>query len=210
MSKTLAILGAGDLGKQIAHLALSDNHYQKVVFFDDFTSEKEFLNYPVLGKSTNVIMSYNQSLFDELIIGIGYNHLSLKDNLYQSFKDKIPFGKVIHSSAWIDPSAHIGDGVVIYPRVVIDQNVEVKSNSLINLSVTIAHDSVINYSSFLAPSVAISGNVSVGKCCFIGTNTTIRDGISIESFSIVGSGSLVVNNINESGTYFGHPVKKIK
>lgn len=209
MSKTLAIMGVGDLGKQIAHLALSDNHYQKIVFFDDFTTRTEYLNFSVLGKSTDILEKYNQSQFDELIIAIGYNHLSVKDNLYHSFKDKIPFGKVIHSSAWIDPSAQIGDGVVIYPRVVIDQNVEVKSNSLINLSVTIAHDSIIHHSSFLAPSVAISGNVRVGKCCFIGTNTTIRDGITIESFSLVGSGSLVVKNIIESGTYFGCPVKKI-
>ena len=40
-NKTLAIIGSGDLGQQMAHYAISDNHYEKVVFFDDFTSEKE-------------------------------------------------------------------------------------------------------------------------------------------------------------------------
>ena len=35
--KTLAIIGSGDLGQQIAHYAISDGHYEKVVFFDDFS-----------------------------------------------------------------------------------------------------------------------------------------------------------------------------
>ena len=30
--KTLGIIGAGDLGKQIAYYAINDNHYDEVVF----------------------------------------------------------------------------------------------------------------------------------------------------------------------------------
>ena len=210
MSKTLAILGAGDLGKQIAHLALSDNRYQKIVFFDDYTTQTEYLNFPVLGKSTDILENYNQLKFDELIIAIGYKHLPAKDAIYQSLKEDVPFGKVIHSTAWIDPSARIEEGVVIYPRVVIDQNVIIEKNSLINLAVTVAHDSIVGKAVFLAPSVVISGNVRVGKCSFIGTNTTVRDGIHIVGHSVIGAGTLVVKNITESGTYFGHPAKKIK
>ena len=36
MSKVLAILGAGELGKQVANFALQDGHYDKVVFYDVF------------------------------------------------------------------------------------------------------------------------------------------------------------------------------
>ena len=39
MKKTLAIIGSGHLGQQIAHYAISDNHYCKVVFFDDFSTK---------------------------------------------------------------------------------------------------------------------------------------------------------------------------
>ena len=39
MKKTLAIIGSGHLGQQIAHYALSDNHYEKVLFFDDFSND---------------------------------------------------------------------------------------------------------------------------------------------------------------------------
>ena len=33
MNKTLGILGAGELGKQLANFALNDKHYEHVVFF---------------------------------------------------------------------------------------------------------------------------------------------------------------------------------
>ena len=45
MSKVLAILGSGHLGQQIAHFAISDNHFEKVVFFDDFNEEKYIVRF---------------------------------------------------------------------------------------------------------------------------------------------------------------------
>src|SRR5688572_18723118 len=103
--KTLAIIGAGDLGQQIAHYALSDGHYEKVVFFDDFTSEKIINNCEILGKTDSLLVTYKKHQFDELIIGVGYKHLKKRKELYERFKGEIPFGRVIHSSNWIDATA---------------------------------------------------------------------------------------------------------
>ena len=44
MNKILAILGAGELGRQIANFALNDNHYNKVIFYDDVMYIKDDLN----------------------------------------------------------------------------------------------------------------------------------------------------------------------
>ena len=41
MGKRLAILGAGHLGQQIAHYAISDKQYSQVVFFDDLKGNVE-------------------------------------------------------------------------------------------------------------------------------------------------------------------------
>ena len=45
--KTLAIIGSGDLGQQIAHYALSDKQYDKVIFFDDFRNKNQLTTIPV-------------------------------------------------------------------------------------------------------------------------------------------------------------------
>lgn len=209
MNKTLAIIGAGELGQQIAHFALSDNHYQKVVFFDDFCTSNKVSDISVLGTTKEILQQYEEGGFDEIIIGIGYKHLSVKKEIFEQFSGIIPFGKIIHSTAWIDPTAQIHSGCVVYPKCCIDKNVVIDSNTVLNLGVTIAHDSKIGKHNFLAPRVTISGFVQIEECCFLGTNTTLVDTIHIKSFVQTGAGTVITKNIVESGLYVGIPAKKI-
>lgn len=203
MSKVLAILGAGELGKQIANFALNDNHYSKVCFYDDFiTSEK------IKGNTDDLITDFDNKLFDELIIGIGYNHLKAREEKYIFLKNKIKFGKIIHSTSWVDESAIIEDGCVLYPRCIIDKNVIIKHSTILNLNCTIAHDTIIGFNCFLAPSVSVAGFVSIDNECFIGINVTIKDNIYIVSETIIGAGTVIVKNITKKGIYIGNPHKE--
>lgn len=202
MSKRLAILGAGELGKQIANFALNDNHYTEVYFYDDFFSNDE-----IVGNSDKMVEDYSKNLFDELIIGIGYNHLVAREEKFKAFKNSIPFGKIVHSSCWTDPSAVIEEGCVLYPRSVVDKNVKISYNTIINLNCTIAHDTTIGSSCFLAPAVAIAGFCTIKAACFIGINTTIKDNLIIDDNVVIGAGSLVIRSILKKGTYFGNPIK---
>ncbi len=118
--KRLAILGSGDLGRQVAHYAIADNHYDEVVFLDDFTTESKIGGIKVIGKSSDAIKLYQDGLFDELIIAIGYHHLQKKREIFESLSGRIPFGKIVHSTTFVDPTAEIGEGCVIYPNCSID------------------------------------------------------------------------------------------
>ncbi|CCG52676.1 Protein of unknown function NeuD [Flavobacterium indicum GPTSA100-9 = DSM 17447] len=210
MNKILAVLGAGELGNQIAHLAVSDSHFDSVVFFDDFAELNSDTQFPIIGKSNAIFEAYTNKLFDALIIAIGYNHLEKKKEYFFKFKDQIPFATIIHSTCWIDATAIIEPGTVIYPNCVIDKGVQIKSNTLLNLSVTVAHDSIIQEHSFLAPRVAISGFVTIGECCFIGTNATIVDSIKISNSIKIGAGSVVIHSLENKAFYAGNPVRKIR
>ena len=180
MSKTLAILGSGHLGQQIAHYALSDGHYRKIVFFDDFSVEKEVNGYSIIGNSDAVEKEFSEQSFDELIIGIGYKHLEVRKSLFERFKDKIPFGKVVHSSSWLDETATVADGCVIYPRCSIDANVVIEQNTILNIACTIAHDTVVGKHCFLSPRVALAGFIKVDEMCILGINSIVIDNIKIK------------------------------
>lgn len=208
--KTLAIIGAGDLGQQIAHYALSDNHYEKVVFFDDFTTQIKINDCEVLGKTNDIEAAFENKLFDELIIGIGYKHLQIRKELYEKFAIKIPFGKVIHSSSWIDSTAVIAEGCVIYPSCVIDAKAMIKENTILNISCSIAHDTIIGSHSFLSPRVAVAGFVTIEEQCVLGINCTIIDNINIEKNTQIGGGTIVIHSIEKSGLYVGNPAKFIR
>jgi sugar O-acyltransferase (sialic acid O-acetyltransferase NeuD family) len=210
MSKTLAILGSGHLGQQIAYYAISDRHYDNVVFFDDYTLDKQRDGFAILGNTSNVEQEFNNKSFDEIIIALGYKHLSIKKELFERFQDKIPFGKIIHSSSWIDDSAIIEQGCVIYPTCAIDANSTIKANTVLNIGCTVAHDTIIEKHCFLSPRVALAGFVKIEELCIVGINATIIDNITIASKTQIGGGAVVIKNIIDFGLYVGNPVRFIR
>jgi sugar O-acyltransferase (sialic acid O-acetyltransferase NeuD family) len=210
MNKTLAILGSGHLGQQIAHYALSDGHYQKIVFFDDFSSEKVVNGYSIIGTTDAVEQEFLNQSFDELIIGIGYKHLEVRKSLFERFKDKIPFGKVVHSSSWLDETATVADGCVIYPRCSIDANVIIQENTILNIACTVAHDTIVGKHCFLSPRVALAGFIKVEDRCILGINSTVIDNIKIKSQTQIGGGTVVISSIDKKGLYVGNPHRFIR
>lgn len=208
--KTLAIIGSGDLGQQIAHYALSDKHYDKVVYFDDFTTQNEVNGCSVLGKTSEIVDAFENKQFDELLIGIGYKHLQVRKSLFEKFSSIIPFGKIIHSSSWVDATAVVEEGCIIYPGCIIDAKATIKANTILNLDCTVAHDTVIGSHSFLSPRVAIAGFVYVGECCVFGINATIIDNVNIVANTQLGGATVVINSIEKSGLYVGNPAKFVR
>jgi len=210
MKKVLGIIGAGHLGQQIAHFALTDRHYGKIVFFDDFESSDTINGYEIIGKTDQILNAYDKDLFDEILIGIGYNHMMIRKEFFERFENKVPFGKIIHSSSWIDPTANIETGVVIYPGCSVDSNVLIKQNNLINIGCTIAHDTVIHPHCFISPRVALAGFVSIGEQSILGINSTVIDNIKIVQKTQIGGGTVVIKSIEKSGLYVGNPARFIR
>lgn len=208
--KKLAILGSGDLGQQIANFAISDGHYGDVIFFDDFTKEKQVNGHEVLGKSNDIENHFEKATFNELIIGIGYKHLDKRAEFYDFFSKLVPFGKIVHSSCWVDDSAKIRPGTVIYPNCCIDAFALVKENSVVNISSTIAHDTSIGRNCFLSPGVVIAGFVNIDSNCIIGINSTVIDNIKISSGIQLGGATVVTKDLTKKGLYVGSPARFIR
>ncbi len=210
MKKKLGIIGAGHLGQQIAHFAITDEHYDGVVFFDDFTSEKRIKGHRILGTTNIIENSYSKGDFNELVIGIGYKHLNKREELYNLYSNKIPFGKIVHSSCWVDPTAKILPGTIIYPKGCIDAHTVIDENTIINVSSSIAHDSYIGKHCFLSPNVAIAGFVKVGNKSIVGINSTIIDNIELLEEIQLGGGTVVIKSLTKKGLYVGNPARFVR
>ena len=208
--KRLAIIGSSDLAKQITHLAISDNHYHIVGCFDDFQIKGNYKNnLQILGNIDSIEDCFNQEVFDHLIIGIGYKHMDFRNELFTRFENTIPFGTIIHSSAFIDKSALIGKGTVIYPGCTIDMGAEIGGNSILYNGCNIAHNSIIQNHSILSPGVNIAGFCIIGENANLGIGSIISDNLTITKNVRTGAGTVVVKSITESGLYIGIPAKKV-
>jgi sugar O-acyltransferase (sialic acid O-acetyltransferase NeuD family) len=209
--KRLAIIGSGDLGKQIAHLAQETKTYEVAGFFDDFkpagTDERGAL---VLGNIDDVLKIYERRIFDFLFVAVGYQHRTFRKACFERFSPQIPFGKIIHPSCNVDSSASIGDGTVLYSGCTLDQHVQVGSNCILYNGCIVAHDSIIQGHSILSPGVKIAGFCRVGENNHLGIGTVISDNITLIDDVRTGAGSVIVKPIQVSGLYVGIPAKLIQ
>jgi sugar O-acyltransferase (sialic acid O-acetyltransferase NeuD family) len=210
MNRILAIIGAGDLGQQIAHYAINDHHYDEVVFFDDFTTRTEIAGYKVLGKTSDVEAIYAMKGFTELLIGIGYKHLEIRKALFHQFESNIPFGTLVHSTCWVDATAIVKAGCVLYPNCSVDASATIESNSILNINCSISHHSQVGAHCFLSPRVAVAGFVAIEEQVIVGINATIIDNIKICKRTQIGGGTVVIKDIINSGLYVGNPAKFIR
>jgi len=129
--------------------------------------------------------------------------------------DRLPKGtkffSFVHPTAQImDDNIIIGEGSFIGANCIVTTNVNIGKHTLLNRGVHIGHDSDVGDFFSAMPNVVISGNVKIGDCVYFGTNSSVREKITICDDVTIGLNGGVVKNINESGTYVGVPVSKIK
>jgi sugar O-acyltransferase (sialic acid O-acetyltransferase NeuD family) len=206
----LAIIGAGELGKLIAYHAVQDGGHTAIGFYDDFKKGVGPDGLPVLGAVAQILPDYKAGKFDALMIGIGYNHMKIREGYLKEFKGKIPFLNLIHSSSYIDPSVIQGEGIFVLPGVTIDAGVVLHDNILINAGAIVAHHTSIGDNTFIAPGATIAGLVQIGKNCFIGIGSTILDCLNIASCSTIGAGAVVTKDTKSHSVSIGVPAKIIR
>lgn len=209
--RRLAIIGAGDLGVQLAHLAGATGEYALAGFFDDVRTPGDAIaGGQVLGDIDAAARLYEQGGFDCLVVAIGYRHMRVRQAIYQRFAGAIPFATLVHPSAIIDPSCVIGEGAAIYAGCVLDMDARIGANTLLNAGCVIAHHSEVAAGCFLAPAVSIAGFVDVEPGCILGIGTVVIDNVRIASGTRTGAGAVVTRTIERPGLYLGIPARFAK
>lgn len=115
-----------------------------------------------------------------------YNEAKLKGYKMFSFT---------HPTAFVAPSAEIGENVIIFPHAVIEPRAKIGNGVFVRSSAYISHETEVGAFSYLAPRCAFSGKIKTGEHCFFGTNSTVRDSVQIGNDVIVGAGAVVLKNL---------------
>jgi len=97
---------------------------------------------------------------------------------YCTAKDWKP-ATIIHPSAFISPTASVGDGVFIAAHAAVSSDARIDDFCLVHFNASIGHDARIGSFSSILPGARISGNASVGKRSMIGSNAFVASGVKI-------------------------------
>lgn len=194
------LFGASGHGKVIKEI-LNANGVKVEAFVDDNPNVNECGGRRVLHDATGL---------SPMIVSIGVNKIRkmiverlLTDN------PAIVFGKAVHPSAVVSPTAKIGEGTVIMAGAVVNADAVIGKHCIINTGATVDHDCVIENFCHIAPGAHISGATHVGEKTWIGVGSSVIQCLSIGRNCMVGAGSVVVKDIPDNVTAYGCPAKVV-
>jgi sugar O-acyltransferase (sialic acid O-acetyltransferase NeuD family) len=147
----------------------------------------------------------------DLYVGLGYRHLAAKEAILANLARlgrRIP--ALVHPTAYVDPTARIGPGVVVFPRCTIGTAVILSAGVLLHYAVTLSHDDRIGVATCLGPSVTLSGCVEVGARSFVGTGTVVTNGLTIGDDVIIGIGTCVTRAVAAGVSVIGNPMRVLR
>lgn len=210
--KELYIIGAGGFGRETAWLVERINEKQQAWEIRGFIDDNETLwgtvcsSYPVLGGLTYLLES-DHEVWCVCAVGNAVVRKKIIERLMGA--SNIRFATLTDPKADISGRVSIGEGSIICAGNIITVDVCIGRHNIINLDCTIGHDAILDDFVTLYPSVNVSGQVKIGECTEIGTGVNIIQGKVIGGKAVVGAGTVVIRNIEESGTYVGIPAKKL-
>jgi sugar O-acyltransferase (sialic acid O-acetyltransferase NeuD family) len=202
--KKLIVVGAGGHAGSVADAARSAGF--TIVGFFDGSADRTAGERETLDSLDGVDLEATG-----LALGIGANFS--REDAYAAIKNSYPgvrFPVIVHSSAWVSPSANLAEGAVVMSMASIGPACSVGLGSLVNTGSSLDHDSRMGSFASLGPGSRTGGNVTIGERTVIGLNAGILQGISVGSDTVIGAHSLVNEAMPESVVAYGTPATVVR
>ena len=199
--RRLVIYGAGGHGCSLAALVRHCYDYDIVGFLDDGLSPGAVVDgLPVLGGGEK-LAELAQSGIRQAVNGVGgVGDLPARLSVYDRL-EKAGFycPTVVHSTAFLEDSAVLADGVQVYPFAYVGIRVEVGYGSIINTAAIVSHDCRLAAYVNLSPGATLAGGVVVGEAALIGMRATVNLNVSVGKGARIGNGATVKADVPEGG-----------
>lgn len=201
----LIIVGGGGHAAAVAEAAEETRLFKTIGYSDNSPTN---LNLPYLGPD-HCLLDYPGA---RVILGIGCVRANtVRERIVAGIGvTQERWAKIVSPSAYVSPTAQIGEGAVIMPRAVVHSRASIGAHAIINVGAVVNHDVAIGDYAHVAPCSVIGGHACVGRCCMIGMGAVIRDHVSIGDLCTVGMGAVVTANQANDLVLIGCPAHSMQ
>lgn len=160
--KRLVILGSGGYGRTVADVAHQVNYSTIVLDDADMVHPlSTFSSY--INSSTSFIPAFGNNAFRMEWI-----------NKIEESGGKV--ATLIHSTAYVSPTATINPGTVILPHAIINTDVVVGKGCIINLGAIVDHGCILEEGVHISPGAIVKGENRIEKCSKIEAGEVVERG----------------------------------
>lgn len=208
---TLAIVGCGGFGREVAWLASEALGSQASLLFavDGMDPGEDSVDgIPVL--RLEALAAVERPVSAVIAISDGPVRQRIAGRLDGL---GIAAATLVHPGVAMSRSVELGGGSIVCAGSIMTTNIRVGRHVHVNLACTIGHDAVLEDFCTLAPGVHVSGNVHVGEGAFIGTGASIINGsrgrpLRIGPGAVVAAGACVTKDVEDGAMVAGVPATR--
>lgn len=138
--------------------------------------------------------------------------LAIGNNRVREHLDRVldcQWGKAIHPTAIVSPTATIGDGTVVMHGAIVQTFAQIGRHCIINTGASVDHECKIGDYVHISPHATLCGLVEVGEGSWIGAGATIIQCVKIGKHCVIGAGSVVLHDVPDGAKVAGNPAREI-
>ena len=207
--KTLLIIGAGGLGKEVVDILQSSPQGAEydLAFVDDVIPPNTIVHgVRVLGNSSILCEVSPEST--DICVAVGSP--AIRRTLIEKIEGYgLSFATVIDPSALIRSSAVLGTGVIISAFAFVSCNTVVGSHAVINPCALVGHDVVIGRYAVVGGGARLLGGARIGEGALIGAGASVLHNKAVGDWATVGIGSAVLAPVENGITVIGNPARAL-
>jgi UDP-perosamine 4-acetyltransferase len=208
----VVLVGAGRHGMLLAEKVFEDPSLTLLGFIDRSQSRLppfvQSRGGRILGDDSALLRYKEDGFFH---IALGGQLSTVRQKLIEQFQRlDLKTVSLIHPSAYIAPSATIGQGVTVLVHAVVHTDAEVGAFCCINTAAVIEHNCKLGKNVFVQPNSVLGGGVTVGGNSVIGIGASVREDISIGENCLIGGGAFVCQDIPDNSIAYGVPARVIR
>lgn len=151
--KNLLIVGAGGHGKVVKEIADALEKFEKIEFLDD-------VNPKAIGKIEEMGQFRNE--FDCIFPAVGNNEFRRKI-MENAKKMNYEVPVLVHPTAYVSPSATLGNGTIVEAMAVIHTKAVVEEGCIIAIGALIDHEALIEKYTYISCGTIVKANAKVGQ-----------------------------------------------
>jgi UDP-perosamine 4-acetyltransferase len=120
------------------------------------------------------------------------------------------FMTVIASSAYVSPSAVIGEGTCVFPGAIIGAGARLGRNVIVNTGAIVEHDCELGDHVHVASGAVLAGGVHAGEGAHVGAGASVKQGVRLGRECVVGLGAAVIDDVADGITVGGVPARPLQ
>ena len=209
MEKKLLLIGGGGHCHSVLDSVLSIGLFAEIGIIDN--TDSSYLGIPVIGTDDDIPTLIKNGWTDAFISVGSVGDTRIRRRLYEMVKH---YGLSVPSV--IDPSAAVGNNVVIQEGVFIGKRAVINAGccigtcSIINTGAIVEHDCKIGDFSHISPGTTLCGQVKVGHDSHVGAGSVVKQLVEIGDQVFIGAGSTVLKNIPNNVKAYGNPCRVVE